>query len=53
MSNNLSNINNNKINVLLVENQMETYYEYDDENPPRHSDSRQPKYLQQTLNSIH
>ena len=40
------------IDDFLVENHVETHYDYDDENPPRHSKAGQPKYLQQTLISI-
>ena len=38
---------------VFVENQIETYYESGDEKPPYHNDDGQPKYLQQTLNSIY
>ena len=49
----LSNVKYTKnIEDFLVENITETHYKYADENPHCHSDARQNKYLQQTLNSI-
>ena len=53
MSMTLSNVKYTKnIDDFLAENIMENYYESDDENPRHHSEAVQPKYLQQTLNSI-
>ena len=46
----LSNVKYTKnIDVFLVANVMETHYESNDENPPRHSEAVQPRDLQQTL----
>ena len=51
MSMTLSNVKYTKtIDDLLVENVMETHYESNDENPPRHSEAVQSRDLQQTLN---
>ena len=49
----LSNVKDTKIiEDFLVENIMETKYEFEDEKPTHHSDTRKIKYLQQTLISI-
>ena len=46
----LSNVQYNKsIDDFLVENIMETHYEFDDEKTLRHRESGKIKYLQQTL----
>ena len=46
----LSNVKYTKKYVFfVVENQMETRCECDDENPPSHSEDRQPYILQKKL----
>ena len=46
-----SNVKNTKkIEDILVENITKTHYEYEAENPPRHSGAGQVKHLQQILN---
>ena len=47
----LSNVNDTKnIDIILVENILETHYKSEDENPTRHSEAGKIKYWQQTLN---
>ena len=46
----LSNVNDTKnIDIILVENILETHYKSEDENPTRHSEAGKSKDLQQNL----